>query len=69
MLGKKVPGDRKREGWKCPIIEAFPKDLPVSGEVTESIGGVQWQNMQFLERVFLSSEEQGTGSALLQPFN
>lgn len=24
MLGKKVPGDRKREGWQCPILRLSP---------------------------------------------
>lgn len=25
----KVLGDRRREGWKCPIIQTLSRDLPV----------------------------------------
>lgn len=37
MKGKKVPRDRKREGWKYPIIQAFPKDLPVCWDVGSNL--------------------------------
>ena len=25
MLGEQVPGDRKREGWQCPILKLSPR--------------------------------------------